>query len=100
MLLRSSLSILGLAVGKTTSIQRKRPTELDLWASADTDGKGVVTLLVSGVVFSLPELYEAGVEADEESEISREALGSWPLERLAPGMDDKDWTGGGTEIWR
>lgn len=93
MVFRSSASALGLTVGKTTSILRAERLREEGWASADTDGTGVVTLLVSGVVYSLPELYEAGVGVDEESDISRRALGGRPLGHLDSGIEDKDGAG-------
>lgn len=87
MLWRSSLLAEGLTGGRTTSILPGRLVlaEPDGRASADSDGTGVVTLLVRGVVYSLLELYEAGVGADDESEFSSEALLGRPLGRLGLG---------------
>lgn len=94
MLWRSSLLAEGLTVGRTTSILpgRLALVEPDGPASADSEGTGVVTLLVRGVVYSVLEAYEAGVGADDESEFSSRTLLGRPLGRLGPGMADGDET--------
>ena len=94
MLWRSSLLAEGFTGGRTTSILPGRLAlgEPEGPASADSEGTGVVTLLVSGVVYSLLELYEAGVGADDESEFSSRALLGRPLGRLSSGMEDGDET--------